>query len=142
MSRTFKRIGASFVYWYNLKYDRSGHLFQDRYKSEPVEDDAYLLTVARYIHRNPVKAGLCREPEEYPFSSFARYETDPLIDSALIMEITGKEEILRYHHVSNEDKCLDIEDQIRKKITDSEAKKNMADQFHCGNSAIFQNAEK
>lgn len=37
----FRRIGASYVYWYNRKYKRRGHLFQDRYKSEPVEDDKY-----------------------------------------------------------------------------------------------------
>ena len=36
----FKRLGSRFVYWYNLKYRRTGHLFQDRYRSEPVEDDS------------------------------------------------------------------------------------------------------
>ena len=61
----FRRIGASYVYWYNGKYERTGHLFQDRFKSEPVEDDAVSLTVIRYIHRDPVKAGLCERPEEY-----------------------------------------------------------------------------
>lgn len=40
---TFKRLGARYVFWYNWKYKRSGHLFQDRYKSEAVEDDAYFL---------------------------------------------------------------------------------------------------
>ena len=40
-----KRIGASYVYWYNWKYERVGHLFQDRYKSEVVEDEKYLLNV-------------------------------------------------------------------------------------------------
>ena len=65
LSTVFCRIGTSFVYWYNLKYERSGHLFQDRYKSEAVEDDAYFLTALRYIHRNPVKAGLCNDPAEY-----------------------------------------------------------------------------
>ena len=54
----FQRIGASFVYWYNLKYQRVGHLFQDRFKSEPVENERYFLTVMRYIFRNPVKAGI------------------------------------------------------------------------------------
>ena len=54
----FKRIGASYVYWYNWKYNRTGHLFQDHFKSEPVEDDTYLLTVLRYIHQNPLKAGI------------------------------------------------------------------------------------
>ena len=49
----FRRIGASYVYWYNGKYSRTGHLFQDRYKSEVVENDEYFLTVLRYIHQNP-----------------------------------------------------------------------------------------
>jgi REP element-mobilizing transposase RayT len=52
-----RKVGAKYVYWYNWKYDRVGGLFQDRYKSEPVEDDGYFLTVLRYIHQNPVKAG-------------------------------------------------------------------------------------
>lgn len=43
----FKRIGGRYVYWYNTKYNRVGHLFQDRYKSEPVETDEYFLMVLR-----------------------------------------------------------------------------------------------
>ena len=61
----FKRIGARYVYWYNWKYRRSGHLFHDRFKSEPVSDDKYFLTVLRYIHRNPVKANLCKNPDDF-----------------------------------------------------------------------------
>ena len=55
-----KRLAGSYVYWYNLKYRRCGHLFQDRFISEAVETDPYLLTVIRYIHHNPVKAGICK----------------------------------------------------------------------------------
>ena len=58
IEQVMKRIAARFVYWYNIKYRRAGHLFQDRYKSEPVENDAYFLTVIRYIHQNPIKAKL------------------------------------------------------------------------------------
>src|SRR5690554_1287672 len=54
----FRRIGSKYVYWYNLKYKRCGHLFQDRYRSEVVETEHYLLTVLRYIHQNLVKAGI------------------------------------------------------------------------------------
>ena len=42
-----KRIAGSYVYWYNWKYGRVGHLFQDRFKSEPIETDEYFLTVLR-----------------------------------------------------------------------------------------------
>ena len=50
----FKRIGVSYVGYFNRKYKRTGHLFQDRFKSEPIDTDAYLLMALRYIHRNPV----------------------------------------------------------------------------------------
>ncbi|MEN6325889.1 MAG: transposase [Syntrophomonas sp.] len=69
ISRVMKRIGTSYAWWYNSKYDRVGHLFQDRYKSEGVDNDAYLLSVRRYIHKNPMMAGLAQEPEDYRWSS-------------------------------------------------------------------------
>ena len=56
IDQIIKRIAGSYVYWYNWKYYRKGHLFQDRFRSEPIEDEKYLLTVIRYIHRNPVSA--------------------------------------------------------------------------------------
>src|SRR5699024_7538730 len=56
VSEAMKRICSSYVHWYNAKYERTGHLFQERFKSENVEDKRYFLTVLRYIHQNPVKA--------------------------------------------------------------------------------------
>ena len=68
-----KRIAGRYVYWYNWKYYRKGHLFQDRFKSEPIEDDSYFLTVLRYIHQNPVKAGIVKSIDDYLFSSYNNY---------------------------------------------------------------------
>ena len=51
ISTILKRIGTAFAFWYNGKYDRVGHIFQDRFKSEPVDIQHYLLTVLRYILR-------------------------------------------------------------------------------------------
>ena len=65
-----KRIAGSYVYWYNWKYYRKGHLFQDRFKSEPVEDDEHFLTVLRYIHQNPIKVGITKTIDDYKFSSY------------------------------------------------------------------------
>ncbi len=70
---TFRRLGAGFVGWYNVKYERIGHLFQRRYGSEVVESDTYLLMVMRYIHQNPIKAGLARKLMDYPWSSIHEY---------------------------------------------------------------------
>ncbi len=72
LGNAFRRIGASYVYWYNWKYNRRGHLFQDRFKSEAVETDKYLLTVLRYIHQNPVKVDI-GSVETYRWSSYKEY---------------------------------------------------------------------
>lgn len=73
ISTTMKRIGVSFVWHYNLKYGTTGHLFQDRFKSENVETGRYLLTVIRYIHQNPVKAGIVQRPDQWKWSSCIDY---------------------------------------------------------------------
>ncbi len=61
----------------------AGHLFQDRFRSEPIEDEAYLLTVFRYNLRNPEQAGLCTA-SNYPWSSFQAYgREDDLCDTTV-----------------------------------------------------------
>ena len=69
----FKRISVKYALWYNRKYGRQGPLFQDRFKSEPIMDDLYFLSALRYIHQNPVKAGLCEHVWDYEWSSYPDY---------------------------------------------------------------------
>jgi len=122
----FRRIGASYVYWYNLKYDRCGHLFQDRYKSETVEGDRYFLAVLRYIHQNPLKAGLVKELEHYPWSSYREYITKGKftdINYALGLfnndRLKATREFKDFHKTEGQQKCLDIDE--RKKWKDADA---------------------
>lgn len=77
IGKVIQRISSSYVRWYNQKYDRCGHLFQERFKSEAVEDEAYFLTVLRYIHQNPIKAGVTRTLDVYPWSSYLQYVSTP-----------------------------------------------------------------
>ena len=119
----FRRLGSNYVYWYNTRYERVGHLFQDRYKSEPVEDNAYLKTVIRYIHYNPVKGGLSKDIH-YPYSSFAAYErgdTEGLTDIETPLAVIGKEEFFRYHAKRCTDVCMDVSEQTRHPITEEAA---------------------
>jgi len=58
IATAMKRITVSYVCYFNKKHKRVGHLFQDRFKSEVIEQDSYILSLARYIHQNPVKAGI------------------------------------------------------------------------------------
>ena len=134
-----KRIAGSYVYWYNWKYKRRGHLFQDRFKSEPIDDDAYFLTVLRYIHQNPIKSGLCRRVDEYPFSSYNEYTTKLyIVDSEFCYEIIDKEEFIRFNNENNSDICLDIEENIFR-LTDEEAKTIIQKVSRCKSVVDFQN---
>ena len=74
LSSVIKRIGVSYALYYNKKYLRFGHLFQDRFKSEPVNDNGYFFTLLRYIHQNPVAAGICEDVAGYRWSSWGEYE--------------------------------------------------------------------
>ncbi len=121
-----RRIGASYVYWYNWKYQRCGHLFQDRYKSEAVEDDKYFLAVLRYIYRNPLKAGIVKDIAEYKWSSYSEYTGKRKItdtDFTLKLFDEDKEKAIasfkEFHKTTNNDKCLDITE--RRRISDEEA---------------------
>lgn len=73
IQRSMKRIEVSYTIYFNKKNNRVGHLFQDRYKSEPIETDQYILECTRYIHKNPVKAKMVNTAKEYIWSSFNNY---------------------------------------------------------------------
>jgi len=103
ISETMQRLGSSYVYWYNRKYERAGYLFQDRFLSEPVESDPYLLTVLRYIHQNPVKAGLVTNSSQYVWSSYLAYTTGTehevgLTDTEFILDIVGGVGLFEDYH--------------------------------------------
>lgn len=121
-----RRIGASYVYWYNLKYQRCGHLFQDRYKSEAIEDDRYFLTVLRYIHRNPLKAGIVKDIAAYKWSSYSEYTgNSKMIDTDFVLKLFNdhKEKAIasftEFHKIMSDDICLDMDE--RRRILDAEA---------------------
>lgn len=73
VSQVVQKITDRYVFIYNGKYERVGHLFQGRFRSEPVNDAAYFWHLLRYIHRNPVKAMEAETPGGYAFSSWREY---------------------------------------------------------------------
>lgn len=72
LSEFMRNVTSVYAEEFNKKYKRIGHLFQDRFKSECIEDDYYLKRLIRYIHRNPEKAGICKT-DEYKWSSYMEY---------------------------------------------------------------------
>lgn len=73
LARIMQNIGFRYSQFINRKYQRTGHLFQGRYKALLIDADSYLLELIRYIHLNPVRAGMVRFPDEYSWSSHPSY---------------------------------------------------------------------
>ncbi len=144
LSQIFRRLGAQYVYWYNGKYERVGHLFQDRYRSEPVEDDAYLLSVLRYIHQNPVKAGITHDVADYPYSSYREYlkpKAGQVTDVALIKGIMDLEAFIAFHEETDGSEYLDVRP-IHPKMSDEQAKMLIAKAAGCKTVEEFQELDK
>lgn len=127
ISLIIKRISSSYVYWFNWKYERVGHLLQERFKSEAVEEDAYFLTVLRYIHQNPIKAGLTKSLFDFKWSSIHDYIKAPVItDTFFALNMFSKDRekavslFLEFMKKQNDDHCLDISEKAR--VSDEELK--------------------
>ncbi len=95
-------------------------MFQDRFRSEPVKDDRYLLAVMRYIHNNPVKAKIVIKAEEYPWSSYNSYlkpSKKGLVDTQFVLEIlshnreTAIEEFKLFSNEADDAQYLDLPDE-------------------------------
>ena len=86
-------INSGYTLYFNRKYGRVGHLFQGRYKGILVDKDSYLLELSRYVHRNPVRAGIVRRAEDYYWSSYPGYlwkrKQQKWIDYSLILSQFG-----------------------------------------------------
>ncbi|MEN1759281.1 transposase [Anoxynatronum sibiricum] len=133
-----RRATAHYALWVNRKYGRTGHVFQDRYKSEPVEDDTYLLTVFRYILQNPIKAKLSKTPFDYRWSSWKSYEKNEeypvgLTDTSFLLNMFSKsreeaiEKIKTFLETKNNDICLDIESGVR--LSDEDLRNRIIERY-------------
>lgn len=83
LSLFMARILAEYANYYNYKHDRNGHVFQNRFTSECIENERYFWNCLRYIHMNPVKAGMVKQAADYKYSSIKDYFSE---DKTLIHE--------------------------------------------------------
>ena len=119
LGTSIKRITVGYVQLHNNKYGRTGHLFQNRFNSEAVEDDQYLMTVVRYIHRNPLKGGMIAQMEEYPWSSYdkviqAYQGNSTVLDIEIIKDyFPTVADFVRFSEEENQDRCLEINPKTR-----------------------------
>ncbi len=87
LAQMMQRLGRYYVPWFNAKYNRSGGLFQGRFKTSLIDAAKYFMLCSRYVERNPVRQQLAAEPQEYKWSSYAHHagmRPDPVVtDHAL-----------------------------------------------------------
>lgn len=80
LGEMMRSLLSGYAQSYNKRTGHVGHVFQQRFKSCPVESDEYLLQLVRYIHENPAKAGICKA-EEYWWSSYHEYVADRFVST-------------------------------------------------------------
>ena len=111
-----KRIATSYAHYFNKKYKRIGHVFQDRYRSECIEDDKYLLAAIRYVHQNPWKAAI-GTIENYKWSSYQAYmqdiegmqETGEILAMISNDKAKSVKEFSQFSHDNMDEQLIDIE---------------------------------
>lgn len=89
LSNLMHLINSSYGRYYNRKRAHTGHVFEGRYKAIPIQSEQYLLAVIRYVHRNPVLAGICRQVNQYKWSISASGSQCTATSSDSAIGITG-----------------------------------------------------
>ena len=76
ISEAMYRLSLDYSLYFNKRHGKTGHLFESRFKSKLVQEDRYFMALLRYLHMNPVKAGIVSSPEKYEWSSHRAYLAD------------------------------------------------------------------
>ena len=146
---TIKRIASSYVYYFNRKYGRDGHLFKERFKSEPVNDMAYFTTLLRYIHQNPVKAGIVDHVKDYDYSSWGEYDgtVEPVFQicdtRTVLNRIPFPElEVWVNEPLPDDVYCLDIEGTSRRRPSDDQVMTLIKTKTGTTDSSAFQQLDE
>lgn len=140
LSRIMQCVEGSYANFFNKKYERVGHLFQNRFLSKKIENREYLKMVCRYIHKNPLKAGIART-DEYKWSSYKEYiKYNKLIDTRFLLSIfsenieEAKEEFIKFHNIESNKEIYDfMEYEMQEKITDEQLIKYICDLINVEN---------
>jgi REP element-mobilizing transposase RayT len=95
VSQIMQNINTSYTVYINKKHKRFGHLFQGRFKGIIVDKETYLIVLSRYIHLNPVRAGIVKNPEDYKWTSYRKYigvynGKDSIVDAAETLSYFSK----------------------------------------------------
>ena len=144
LNTVFTRIETRYALWYNKKYQRTGYLFQNRFRSEAVETDQYFMTVLRYIIQNPIKAGMEKDPGSYRWSSYRAYKNGKgaVTDTEYALNLFGsREALMQYLGENNNDSVMDEAD-FDRRLKDEQAKEKMFRITRCKTASAFQQLDR
>jgi len=123
LSQVLHHINGAYTTYFNIRHGRSGHLFQGRFKAFLVERDSYGLELSRYIHLNPVRAGLVNHPFQYGWSSYRYYAGEEKEPEWLTTEFIlgyfggrGRSAFQKYRKYVKEGIAAKLENPLRKVI--------------------------
>jgi putative transposase len=95
LQRGMQQLNGPYAQRFNARHKRSGHLRGDRYAAKPVESDGHMLHALRYIARNPVEAGVCMRPSDWPWGSYrgcAEFDVGfDFVDSSSLRSYFGRD---------------------------------------------------
>ena len=133
IGKSVKRISIGYIAWHNSKYKRTGHLFEDRFKSEPIETQNSFFRVLRYIHQNPLKAGIVNHVKDYQWSSYRQYINkyngfNSFIDAELIQSYFRDFEAFKSYNIEkNDDEFLGYNP--TRKYNDEKLRRDILDKY-------------
>jgi putative transposase len=123
ISRILQSLTVTHTWRYHKRHQTSGHVWQGRFKSPVIQDDAHLLVVLRYIEANPVRAKIVKDPADYPWSSFPSHglgRDDPLVSPFPEWDELGRTEAERRKRwrakvvaAQNETELMTVRDSLR-----------------------------
>lgn len=113
LSKYMHRLNTKYAIFYNKKHNRVGYVFRDRYKSEGIYNEVQLYNCIEYIYNNPVKAGICKFPWEYPYSNYKKTKTVPK-KSYKFLEVESNKEL------------IENKEQLREKIINLKESKRLS----------------
>ena len=80
-------LNTTYAKYYNCKYKRVGYVFRDRFKAQGIYSERQLYNCLNYIFENPVKAGICNNPKEYPFSNYKKIDISYIDDNMVFIDV-------------------------------------------------------
>ncbi len=151
LGKVMKSINIKYAMNFNQKQARIGHVFQDRFKSEVIKDDLYMMQVIRYVHNNPVVAKIVNSPEAYCWSSYHEYlNKNEIITSHqkdFILGYFSKDikAFLEFHKQKDNNQYLEIkEDKEKEKLEQAQeivaayfTKKGLIDAKQVFNNTVY-----